>query len=52
MKRFSRSWAYHGRHAPLVALAMAAVAGFAHPAKAYTFNTNPDWDIELDTNLS
>jgi len=52
MKRFSRIWLYSGRHAPMVVLAIATVAAGVTPARAYTFNTNPDWDIELDTNLS
>lgn len=52
MKRFSKVRGYQGCHAPLVVLAIAAAAGFSHAARAYTFNTNPDWDIELDTNLS
>lgn len=36
-----------------VAIAAAVItASSAVPGKAYTFNTSPDWDVELDTNIS
>jgi hypothetical protein len=52
MKRNNRVGIYNVRHTPIVALALAVAAGWVVPAKAYTFNTSPDWDIELDTDLS
>jgi hypothetical protein len=36
----------------LAVLTVAAMTGMPTAAKAYTFNTSPDWDIELDTNLA
>jgi hypothetical protein len=36
----------------MTALVVAVVSSKAESARAYTFNTSPDWDVELDTNLS
>jgi hypothetical protein len=35
-----------------IALLAAGAVGFAPSAKAHTFNTSPDWDVELDTNIA
>jgi hypothetical protein len=41
----SQNWILH-------AVMTLAMVGSFSPAMAYTFSTSPDWDVELDTNLS
>lgn len=36
----------------IAALTVMALAGIPMAARAHTFNTSPDWDVELDTNLA
>src|SRR6516165_4662567 len=51
MKR-SRRWLRGGLYSSSLAILAIVGAGAVSPVRAYTFNTSPDWDIELDTNLA
>jgi hypothetical protein len=48
----SRNMRYTIKYAPFAVFALGMAVVWVPPARAYTFNTSPDWDIELDTNLA
>lgn len=52
MKYKPGSSVYGKLRTPMTLVAFAVAAGWVVPAKAHTFNTSPDWDVELDTNLA
>lgn len=52
MQISTRSRFLKSRSSSLAILAVMALGVGAHPARAYTFNTSPDWDVEFDNNVS